>query len=159
MSEFSHLKEDGTATMVDVGHKTATRRTAVARVEVHLAPATMKLLREKALPKGDVLAVARVAGILAGKKTAELIPLCHPLALDFLDVQFEVDAERSILHIETEARTSSKTGVEMEALAAAQTAALTVYDMCKAVQKDIVISNCRLMLKTGGKSGEYRRAE
>ncbi len=155
MADFSHLTADGTATMVDVGGKPETRRTAVARVEVRLAAATMALLLKKALPKGDVLSVARVAGILAAKKTAELIPLCHPLPLDFVDVRFEVNAEAATLRIETEARTSSRTGVEMEALTAAQIAALTVYDMCKAVQKDIVITDCRLIKKTGGKSGEY----
>ena len=126
MSGFSHLTDDGTATMVDVDGKAETRRTAVARVEVRLAPATMDLLIKKALPKGDVLSVARVAGILAAKKTADLIPLCHPLPLDFVDVRFEVDAQTNVLRIETEARTSSRTGVEMEALTAAQIAALTV---------------------------------
>lgn len=159
MSGFSHLTADGTATMVDVGGKAETRRTAVARVEVRLSPATMDLLIKKALPKGDVLSVARVAGILAAKKTADLIPLCHPLPLDFVDVRFEVDAQTNVLRIETEARTSSRTGVEMEALTAAQIAALTVYDMCKAVQKDIAITNCRLITKTGGKSGDYHAAE
>ncbi len=159
MSGFSHLTDDGTATMVDVGGKTETRRTAVARVEVRLAPATMDLLIKKALPKGDVLSVARVAGILAAKKTADLIPLCHPLPLDFVDVRFEVDAQTNVLRIETEARTSSRTGVEMEALTAAQIASLTVYDMCKAVQKDIAITNCRLITKTGGKSGDYHAAK
>ncbi len=159
MSGFSHLTDDGTATMVDVGGKAETRRTAVARVEVRLSPATMDLLIKKALPKGDVLSVARVAGILAAKKTADLIPLCHPLPLDFVDVRFEVDAQTNVLRIETEARTSSRTGVEMEALTAAQIAALTVYDMCKAVQKDIAITHCRLITKTGGKSGDYHAAE
>ena len=159
MSGFSHLTDDGTATMVDVGGKAETRRTAVARVEVRLSPATMDLLIKKALPKGDVLSVARVAGILAAKKTADLIPLCHPLPLDFVDVRFEVDAQTNVLRIETEARTSSRTGVEMEALTAAQIAALTVYDMCKAVQKDIAITNCRLITKTGGKSGDYHATE
>ena len=159
MSGFSHLTDDGTATMVEVGGKAEPRRTAVARVEVSLAPSTMDLLIKKALPKGDVLSVARVAGILAAKKTADLIPLCHPLPLDFVDVRFEVDAQANILRIETEARTSSRTGVEMEALTAAQIAALTVYDMCKAVQKDIVITGCRLITKTGGKSGDYHATE
>ncbi len=159
MDGFSHLKDDGSATMVDVGGKAETRRIAVVRTEVRLSPATMELLLKKALPKGDVLAVARVAGILAGKNTAGLIPLCHPLPLDFLDVRFSVDEQSAVLHIETEARTSAKTGVEMEALTAAQVAALTVYDMCKAVQKDIVITDCRLISKVGGKSGDYHRAE
>ena len=152
---FSHLSEDGSATMVDVGGKQETRRIAVTRCTVLMSAQTLALLRQNALPKGDVLAVAKIAGIMAAKRTADLIPLCHPLPLDYVDVRFTVDDAASAVHIEAEARTSARTGVEMEALAAAQIAALTIYDMCKAVQKDMVITNCRLVSKTGGKSGSY----
>jgi cyclic pyranopterin phosphate synthase len=113
------------------------------------------MLVDQALPKGDALATARIAGIMAAKRTHELIPLCHPLPLSKVDVDFEPDAASSSLVITAEARTTGQTGVEMEALTAAQVAALTVYDMCKAVQKDIVITDCRLVHKSGGKSGEY----
>lgn len=154
--EFSHMAADGSITMVDVGHKHASQRTAIVRSVVELAPQTLKLLQDQALPKGDVLTTAKVAGIQAAKRTWELIPLCHPLALSYADVRFRVDAENSSIVIEAEARTCAQTGVEMEALVAAQTAAMTIYDMCKAVQKDIIIRDCRLVLKTGGKSGEFR---
>ncbi len=154
-AQFSHLTEDGSVTMVDVGAKAETRRIAIAQCSVVMSPQTLALLKQQALPKGDVLTTAKLAGIMAGKRTSELIPLCHPLALDYLDVRFQVDESASAVHIETEARTSARTGVEMEALVAAQGAALTIYDMCKAVQKDLVITNCRLVKKTGGKSGDY----
>lgn len=156
MSGFSHLDESGRARMVDVGGKDATKRTAVARTTVVLSAETYSLLQEKALPKGDALAAARVAGILAAKRTAELIPLCHPLQLSFVDVRFETDDASHCLHIEAEARLTGRTGVEMEALMAAQVAALTIYDMCKAVQKDIRITDCRLVYKEGGKSGTFK---
>ena len=115
----------------------------------------MRLLVQKALPKGEVLGTARIAGILAAKRTFELIPLCHPLPLDFADVSFDIDEAANIVHVTAEARTSARTGVEMEALLAAQVAAATIYDMCKAVQKDIRITNCRLVYKSGGKSGLF----
>ena len=154
--EFSHLDEAGRARMVDVSGKNESVRIARVRVDVLLNAETMRLLVQKALPKGEVLGTARVAGILAAKRTAELIPLCHPLPLDFADVSFEVDEPACAIRIEAEARTSSKTGVEMEALVAAQIAAATIYDMCKAVQKDIRISDCRLVYKCGGKSGLFQ---
>lgn len=154
-SRFSHLSDDGSATMVDVGGKAETRRAAITRCSVLMSAQTLSLLRQNALPKGDVLSVAKIAGIMAAKRTADLIPLCHPLPLDYADVRFTVDDAANAVHIEAEARTSARTGVEMEALAAAQIAALTIYDMCKAVQKDMVITNCRLVKKTGGKSGTY----
>lgn len=155
-SRFSHMDADGAISMVDVGHKAATQRTAISRCSVLLSPATFALLQEKALPKGDVLTTAKIAGIMAAKRTHELIPLCHPLALSYADVRFELDQQSSTVHIEAEARTAGATGVEMEALTAVQVAALTMYDMCKAVQKDIIITNCRLVYKNGGKSGEFR---
>lgn len=156
MSEFSHMDSDGTITMVDVGHKGDTRRVAIVRSVVEVSPATLDLLKRQALPKGDVLTTAKVAGILAAKRTWELIPLCHPLFLSYVDVRFTIEDATNSIHIEAEARTTGQTGVEMEALMAAQTAAMTIYDMCKAVQKDIVIRDCRLVFKSGGKSGEFR---
>jgi len=154
--EFSHLDADGRARMVDVTTKSVSLRIARVRVEVLLNPETMRLLVQKALPKGEVLGTARVAGILAAKRTAELIPLCHPLPLDFADITFEIDEAGGRVLIEAESRTSAKTGVEMEALVAAQIAAATIYDMCKAVQKDIRITDCRLVHKSGGKSGTFQ---
>ncbi|MGE4292435.1 MAG: cyclic pyranopterin monophosphate synthase MoaC [Desulfovibrio sp.] len=156
---LSHVDENGNLRMVDVGGKDETDRRALARTEVRLAPATMDLLVRQALPKGDVLAVAKVAGILAAKRTHELIPLCHPLLLSFVDVNFEIDQDGNRVVILAEAHTSGRTGLEMEALMAAQIAALTIYDMCKAVQKDIVIAECRLLRKSGGKSGLYEAPE
>jgi cyclic pyranopterin phosphate synthase len=157
--QLSHVDESGNLKMVDVSGKDETDRRALARTEVLLAPATMDLLVRQALPKGDVLAVAKVAGILAAKRTHELIPLCHPLMLSYVDVRFEIDQEGNRVVIFAEAHTSGRTGLEMEALMAAQVAALTIYDMCKAVQKDIVIADCRLLRKSGGKSGLYEAPE
>lgn len=154
--EFSHLDDTGRAKMVDVSGKNESIRIARVRVDVLLNAETMRLLVKHALPKGEVLGTARIAGILAAKRTAEFIPLCHPLPLDFADVVFEIDEEAGVIQIEAEARTSAKTGVEMEALVAAQIAAATIYDMCKAVQKDIRITDCRLVYKSGGKSGLFQ---
>ena len=158
MSEenFSHMDKDGSITMVDVGHKDDTRRTAIVRTVVEVSENTLNLLLEQALPKGDVLTTAKIAGIQAAKRTWELIPLCHPLFLSYVDVRFEINKEQHAIHIEAEARTTAQTGVEMEALMAAQTAAMTIYDMCKAVQKDIIIRDCRLVYKAGGKSGVFQ---
>ena len=139
--------------MVDVGGKAATERRAIAEAVVALAPETMQLLRTQALPKGDVLTCAKVAGILAAKRTGELIPLCHPLGLSFVDIRFAITD--GCVHITAETRTTGPTGVEMEAIVAAQMAAATIYDMCKAVQRDIVIKNVRLLHKSGGKSGVF----
>ncbi len=154
--DFTHIAGDGTACMVDVSGKRDTARTAIVRAHVQMSPATLELLERRALPKGDALNTARLAGILAAKKTAELIPLCHPLPLAFVDVRFSLDREASRVLVEAEARTTAPTGVEMEALLAAQVACATIYDMCKAVQKDMVIDRCRLVYKCGGKSGEFR---
>ncbi len=153
---FSHVHDDGSITMVDVGAKDDTQRTAIVCSAVEMAPATLDMLRRRALPKGDVLATAKVAGIQAAKRTWELIPLCHPLLLSYVDVRFTLDDTLPGVLIEAEARTTFKTGVEMEALVAAQVAALTLYDMCKAVQKDMVLRDCRLVYKSGGKSGEFK---
>ncbi len=154
---LSHLTDDGSITMVDVRHKTNSQRVAIVRGFVHLSHATLQLLQKKALPKGDVLTTAKVAGILAAKRTAELIPLCHPLPLSFVDIRFVLRENDTYcgLELECEARTVAPTGVEMEALMGAQVAAATIYDMCKAVQKDIVIDALHLVYKSGGKSGTY----
>jgi cyclic pyranopterin phosphate synthase len=148
-ASFSHLDSQGNLSMVDVGSKPPTERVAVAEAVVELAPATMQLLRQAALPKGDVLTCAKVGGIMAAKRVGELIPLCHPLNLTYADVRFEVTDEPPRVRIETETRTVGPTGVEMEALVAAQTAAAGIYDMCQAVQRDIVISRVRLLHKSG----------
>jgi len=144
--EFSHLDSEGSARMVDVGEKTVVRRTAVAGGIVRVSPETIRLLREKALPKGDVLNTARIAGVMAAKRTPELIPLCHGLNLTSVDVEFEVGQD--LVGISATARASDRTGVEMEALTAVTVAALTVYDMCKAVDKGMVIGEVRLLEKT-----------
>ena len=160
MSErLTHIDEQGETRMVDVGGKEPSRRVARAGAVVRVSAETLALLADKALPKGDALATAKIAGILAAKRTAELIPLCHPLPLDFADVTFEIDAAACCINITAEARTTNRTGVEMEAMSAACVAALTLYDMCKAVQKDIVIDAVRLLYKSGGKSGVFSREE
>ncbi|MGI8649072.1 MAG: cyclic pyranopterin monophosphate synthase MoaC [Rubrobacter sp.] len=144
--EFSHIDREGASRMVDVGEKEVVRRTARASGRVTMSPETVKLLHEKALPKGDALNTARIAGVMAAKKTSELIPLCHGLNVTFVDVDFEVD--ESGVGITAEARISDRTGIEMEALTAVSVAALTLYDMCKAVDKGMVISEVRLVEKT-----------
>jgi len=152
---FSHLDEQGRARMVDVGAKAVTARVAVAEAVVRLSARTYVLLKTHALPKGDAMAVARIAGIMAAKKTGELIPLCHPLGLDAVDVRFHLDDAATSVRIEAEAKITARTGIEMEAMTAASVAALALYDMCKAVQKDIVIEQVRLLYKAGGKSGVF----
>ncbi|MHB1324612.1 MAG: cyclic pyranopterin monophosphate synthase MoaC [Thermoleophilia bacterium] len=151
--ELTHFDTEGRARMVDVGNKPDTERLARARGRITMAPETMRLLCEKALPKGDVLAVARVAGIMAAKETSRLIPMCHPLSLTHVAVDFMLDAEESAVVIEAVASLTGKTGVEMEALTAVSVAALTIYDMCKAVDKGMVIGDVCLLEKFGGKSG------
>ena len=153
--KLTHVDASGKATMVDVGHKADTRRQARAEALVRLAPATYALLTAGNLPKGDALSVAKVAGIQAAKQTHHLIPLCHPLPLTYVGVEFEMLPEQSTVRVTAEARCTGQTGVEMEALTAASVAALALYDMCKAVQKDILIEGVRLLHKSGGKSGEY----
>ncbi|MDR1777788.1 MAG: cyclic pyranopterin monophosphate synthase MoaC [Desulfovibrio sp.] len=157
--DFTHIDAKGGVTMVDVGAKQASRRRAVAEAWVHLNSATMELLRQAALPKGDALTCAKIGGIMAAKRVGELIPLCHPLNLTFVDVNFEILDDPARIHVVAEARTTGLTGVEMEAIVAAQTAAAVIYDMCKAVQRDIVINGVRLLHKSGGKSGEFNARE
>jgi cyclic pyranopterin phosphate synthase len=157
MPELTHLDERGRARMVDVSAKGETVREATARGRVTMQPQTLALVREGGLGKGDVLAVARVAGIMGAKKTSELIPLCHPLPITGVEVAFELDDEASAVEIVGIARVVGKTGVEMEALTAVSVAALAIYDMCKAVDKDMVLEGIRLVHKAGGKSGEYHR--
>ncbi len=157
--DFSHLDASGAPRMVDVSAKTETKRTAIARSVVHISASTLELLKAKALPKGDVLTVAQIAGIMAAKRTSEFIPMCHPLALTHTDVRFLVRDEPPSVIIEASASTSDRTGVEMEAIIGAQIAAATIYDMVKAVQKDVVIGDTRLILKSGGKSGLFKVEE
>ncbi len=154
--EFTHLNAQGEAHMVDVGGKGVTRRTAVAEAVLTMAPETLQKILDNGLKKGDVLAVARAAGIMAAKKTAELIPLCHSIPIDSVEIAF-FPMEPEKLRIETAVTCSYKTGVEMEALTAASIAALTVYDMCKAVDKGMEVGSVRLLEKTGGRSGAYKR--
>lgn len=155
MSKLTHLDDHGKAQMVDVSEKGETLRRAVASGRVLLAPETVQLLRDNAVPKGDVLAVARVAGIMASKKTSELIPLCHPLPITKVNVDFEI--EETGVVIRAEVRVTGKTGVEMEALTAVSVAALTIYDMVKAVDRGAVITSIQLEEKSGGKSGDFVR--
>jgi cyclic pyranopterin monophosphate synthase len=157
MTDFTHFDENGQAIMVDVGGKDVTVREAVARGEVRMKSETLDLILEGRAKKGDVLGVARIAGIMAAKKTSELIPLCHPLALDSVAVEFFPDRERSVIEIEARVRVTARTGVEMEALTAVAASGLTVYDMCKAVDRTMVVTEIRLMEKLGGRSGHFRR--
>ncbi len=154
---LTHFDPSGNAHMVDVGAKEATERVAVAHATVSMQRSTLKLIKDKTAAKGDVLSVAQLAGIMAAKKTPDLIPLCHPLALNSVDVKLTLDAKRSVVDIEATCRLKGRTGVEMEALIAASVAALTVYDMCKAVDRGMVISEIKLLHKSGGKSGTWNR--
>ncbi|HKP13157.1 MAG TPA: cyclic pyranopterin monophosphate synthase MoaC [Blastocatellia bacterium] len=152
---LTHVDDEGRARMVDVGDKPVTTRTAVASGFIRMTAATVQAIREHRTPKGDPLEVARLAGIMAAKRTAELIPLCHPLPLTHADVQLDVRDDG--IRITATARTDGKTGIEMEALTAVSVAALTLYDMCKAVDKAMEITDVRLESKTGGRSGDYHR--
>jgi cyclic pyranopterin phosphate synthase len=151
---LTHLDEEGRVRMVDVGGKPDTERVAVAKGEISMRPETLRLIAEKGVPKGDVLAVAQVAGIIAAKRTPDLIPLCHPLLLTKVDVAFDIAETRSCIEITATVRCRGQTGVEMEALTAVSVAALTIYDMAKAMEKTMRISNVRLVRKSGGKSRE-----
>ena len=154
-SNLSHIDESGNARMVHVGSKPVTDRTAVARCELHMLQPTLDLIRSGGFDKGDVLGVARVAGIMAGKRTSELIPLCHPLNIDQITIDFEDLSDGVGIAVTATVRTSGKTGVEMEALTSASLTALTIYDMCKSVDRAISIEGLRLLRKSGGKSGDY----
>ena len=158
MSKLSHLNDKGEAHMVDVSAKAATHRTARAEGFVAMAPETLALVETGTARKGDVLAVARIAGIMAAKKTHELIPLCHPLAITGATVEFEASRDPCGLHVSAEVKVAGQTGVEMEALTAVGVACLTIYDMLKAADKAMTISGIRLLEKTGGRSGTYRAA-
>ena len=156
---FTHINQDGKANMVDVTAKEVTVRQAIAEAYVDMSPETLALIVNGQHHKGDVLATARIAGIMAAKKTSDLIPLCHPLALTKVEVNITAETDMNRVRIESLCKLSGKTGVEMEALTAASVAALTIYDMCKAIQKDMVISAVKLLEKTGGKSGHFKVAE
>jgi len=157
VNELTHLDEAGRARMVDVGDKPATERRAVARATVRVSAETCEVVRTGNAPKGDVLGVARIAGIQAAKRTAELIPLCHPLPLSFVGVDGSIDSDRGEIVLTAEARTTAQTGVEMEALTAAAVAALTVYDMIKGIERGAEIAEVVLLEKAGGRSGAWRR--
>jgi cyclic pyranopterin monophosphate synthase len=156
---LTHTDAEGRARMVDVGAKDVTDRRAVARAVVRMSPSTAALVEAGDAPKGDVIGVARIAGIQAAKRTAELIPLCHTLPLSFVDVEAAIDAAAGTVVLTAEARTSGQTGVEMEAMTAALVAALTVYDMVKGVERGVTIEAVELLEKSGGKSGTWRRGE
>jgi cyclic pyranopterin phosphate synthase len=157
MKKLSHLDKEGKAKMVDITAKPLTNREAVARGSVSMKTETLKLIADKKVPKGDVFGVARIAGIMAAKKTSELIPMCHPLDITAIDMQFNLNPKKRKIDIESRVSIVGRTGVEMEALTAVSIAALAIYDMCKAVDKEMVISEITLMEKRGGKSGTFKR--
>ena len=156
-STLSHIDEKGQARMVDISEKDTTSRMAVANACIRMRPETLAVILTGGAPKGDVLAAARIAGIMAAKRTHELIPLCHPLAISAASIEFAPDETASQIDIEARVRVTGKTGVEMEALVAASVAALTIYDMCKAIDREMLITEVGLAEKTGGKSGPFRR--
>ncbi len=157
MSKLSHFDDQGAARMVDVSGKEETVREAVAEGFVNMLPETLSLILDRKVEKGDVFGVARIAGIMAAKKTSELIPLCHPLSLSSVDISFEPDRDKSLVQVKATVRTTDRTGVEMEALTAVTVSGLTIYDMCKAVDRSITITDIRLVKKSGGKSGTFIR--
>lgn len=157
LSDLTHFNEDGRARMVDVTDKGETVRVATARGAVRMKPETLDAVKNGRIAKGDVLAVAQVAGVMAAKQTSTLIPMCHPLFITGADLSFSIDDNSSKVEIEAVVKTTGKTGVEMEALTAVSVAGLTIYDMCKAIDKDMVVDSVRLVEKTGGKSGRYIR--
>lgn len=156
---LTHFNTDGDVHMVDVGAKSATRRRAVAEGSIRMQPPTLAMIAEGNHRKGDVLAVARVAGIMAVKKTAELVPLCHPIMLTRIDLSLEIRQDIDAVHCTVTAETTERTGVEMEALTGVQVALLTIYDMCKSVDRGMEMGDIRLVHKSGGKSGEWNRAQ
>ena len=159
MEDFTHFNDQGRAKMVDVGEKAPSHRTAVAGARVLVSPETFRLIQTGGMKKGDVLTVAQIAGVMGAKRTPDLIPMCHPIALTGINLELSLDEARCAVDIRATVSCDGRTGVEMEALTAASTAALTVYDMCKAVQKDMVIIDVRLLVKTGGVHGDFERKE
>jgi len=157
MSKLTHFDQQGNAHMVDIAGKPSSHRRALARGQISMQPQTLALIAQGGHKKGDVLGVARIAGIMAAKKTAELIPLCHPLSLSHVSIEFNLDSENSRIECLSSVETDGKTGVEMEALTAVQIALLTIYDMCKAVDRGMTLSEIGLLEKSGGKSGDWRR--
>ena len=157
--KLTHFDESGKARMADATDKSVTQRMAVARGSIVMQPETLKLIRKGSVEKGDVLGVARVAGIMAAKKTPELIPMCHPLSITSVTIDFSPDEKQSSINITATVKIAGQTGVEMEALAAVSVTALTIYDMCKAIDKEMVISGIMLMEKQGGKSGPFQRKQ
>ena len=159
MEDFTHFNDQGRVRMVDVGDKAPSHRTAVAGARVLVSPETFRLIQTGGMKKGDVLTVAQIAGVMGAKRTPDLIPMCHPIALTGINLELSLDEARCAVDIRATVSCDGRTGVEMEALTAASTAALTVYDMCKAVQKDMVITDVRLLSKTGGVHGDFERKE
>ena len=159
MEDFTHFNDQGRARMVDVGDKAPSHRTAVAGARVLVSPETFRLIQTGGMKKGDVLTVAQIAGVMGAKRTPDLIPMCHPIALTGINLELSLDEARCAVDIRATVSCDGRTGVEMEALTAASTAALTVYDLCKAVQKDMVITDVRLLSKTGGVHGDFERKE
>ena len=159
MADFTHFNEQGRAKMVNVGEKPVTQRTAVAAARVLVNEQTFSLIRSGGMKKGDVLTVAQIAGVMGAKRTPDLIPMCHPILMEGINLELHLDESRLSVEITATVSCDGKTGVEMEALTAVSTAALTVYDMCKAVQKDMTITDIRLIRKTGGVHGDYNREE
>ena len=159
MADFTHFNEEGRAKMVDVGMKSETERVAVAAGRVLVNSETFDKIKSGGMKKGDVLTVAQIAGVMGAKRTPDIIPMCHPILMDGINLELSLDEERKSVEIRATVSCGGRTGVEMEALTAVSTAALTVYDMCKAVQKDMVITDIRLVSKTGGVHGDYKREE
>lgn len=159
MSDFTHFNAEGRAKMVDVGEKAPTRRTAIAAARVLVSCETFELIKTGGMKKGDVLTVAQIAGVMGAKRTPDIIPMCHPILIDSIDLALSLDEARCSVEITATASYGGRTGVEMEVLTAASVAALTVYDMCKAVQRDMVITDIRLLSKSGGVYGDFHREE
>ena len=159
MDDLTHFNEQGRARMVDVTEKAVTHRTAIAVGEIHMAPDTLARIKAGTMKKGDVLTVAQIAGVMGAKRTPDIIPMCHPILMDGINLELSLDEGRHSVEIKATVSCDGRTGVEMEALTAVSTAALTVYDMCKAVQKDMVITDIRLLSKRGGVHGDYTREE
>jgi cyclic pyranopterin monophosphate synthase len=157
MTKLTHFNQDGEAHMVDIGYKEVTERVAVTEGYIEMQSETLELIRQGGHKKGDVLGIARIAGIMASKKTADLIPLCHPLPITHVDIILTVEAGKNRVYCQTTVKTRSQTGVEIEALNATQVALLTIYDMCKAIDRGMSIQSVRLLEKDGGKSGHWRR--